>query len=208
MIASVKDGVKAYIDAGELNVVRFVFADALEVDPTFEKYEEAYEYCKSIPGVLDPYEERTPLRQDPATWDEDYWRKLKLDLGKNFADVRMCHMREVAKVILAEKIQRLRNERAAELARQAQKELPKPPAQPAAINGAPGGNLPTEEEEKRRIEKLQQEIEEHNQRIEAQQAAERRMQNGGNVSKKALGIAIAVGVGVAVLATVLILSLR
>lgn len=203
-----KASVKAYIDAGNLNAVRYIFSDALEIDPTFEKYEEAYEYCKSIPGVLDPYEERTPLRQDPATWDEDYWRKLKSDLGKNFSDARMCHMREVAKVILAEKIQRLRKERAAEEARQAQKELPKPPVQPATDKGMPSGNLPTEEEEKRRVEKLQQEIEEHNRRIEEQQAEELRMQNGGNPSKKALGIAIAVGIGAAVLVTVLVFALR
>ncbi len=70
-------------------------------------------YCKSVPGLLEDHIELTPFRANKADWDEAYWTSLKMDLIKNFSDRRMSHMREVAKVFLADKMQRILAERAA-----------------------------------------------------------------------------------------------
>ena len=66
-----------------------------------------YNYCKSIPGLLEPHIELTPFSENRANWTEEYWTSLKMDLIKNFSDKRMSHMRDVAQVFLADKVQRI-----------------------------------------------------------------------------------------------------
>lgn len=107
--------IKKLADSGDLKSLKYIFVDALDVDPTFVRYEEEYNYCKSIPGLLEPYQELTPFTENKASWNEAYWTKLKMDLVKNFSDKRMTHMREVAKVFLADKIQRILVERSASI---------------------------------------------------------------------------------------------
>ena len=105
--------IKQYADSGDIKSLKYIFVDSLDVDPTFVRYEEEYNYCKSIPGLLEDHVELTPFKASEADWDEEYWTSLKMDLVKNFSDRRMSHMREVAKVLLAEKVQRILTERAA-----------------------------------------------------------------------------------------------
>lgn len=101
------DKVKRYADGRDLETLKYIFVDALDVDPTFVQYEEEYNYCKKIPGLLEDHIELTPFTSDKTKWTEDYWASLKMDLVKNFSDRRMTHMREVAKVYLADKMQRI-----------------------------------------------------------------------------------------------------
>ena len=108
--------VKEYADNGDLTSLKYIFVDALDVDPTFVRYKEDYEYCKSIPGLLEPYIELTPFTQDQTKWNAAYWAKLKVDLLENFSDKRMSHMCEVAKVFMSEKVQRILAERASKTA--------------------------------------------------------------------------------------------
>ena len=103
--------IKRYADTGDLKSLKYIFVDSLDVDPTFVRYEEEYNYCKSIPGLLETHRELTPFTQDKSHWTEEYWAKLKMDLLENFSDRRMMHMREVAKVYLAEKVKRILAER-------------------------------------------------------------------------------------------------
>lgn len=105
--------IKKLADSGDIKSLKYIFVDSLDVDPTFARYEEEYNYCKSIPGLLEPHVELTPFRENKADWNEEYWTSLKMDLIKNFSDQRMSHMRRVAKVFLADKAQRIQEERAA-----------------------------------------------------------------------------------------------
>lgn len=104
--------IKKFADSGDIKSLKYIFVDSLDVDPTFVRYEEEYNYCKSIPGLFEPYVELTPLSENKANWTEEYWTHLKMDLIKNFSDKRMSHMRDVAQVFLADKVQRILAERA------------------------------------------------------------------------------------------------
>lgn len=103
--------IKKLADSGDIKSLKYIFVDALDVDPTFAQYKEEYNYCKSIPGLLEPHVDLTPFRANKAGWNEEYWTSLKMDLIKNFSDERMSHMRDVAQVFLAAKVQRALKER-------------------------------------------------------------------------------------------------
>lgn len=103
--------IRKCVDANDIKGLRYIFVDCLDVDPTFEKYRSDYEYCANMDGLFEPYRELTPLSLDKAAWDMNYWEQLKLDLMKNFSQKRFEHMREVAKVVYAEKIDKLFRER-------------------------------------------------------------------------------------------------
>lgn len=103
--------IRKCVDANDIKGLRYIFVDCLDVDPTFEKYKSDYEYCTNMDGLFEPYRELMPLSLDKAAWDMNYWEQLKLDLMKNFSRKRFEHMREVAKVVYAEKVDKLLRER-------------------------------------------------------------------------------------------------
>ncbi len=103
--------VKKCADSNDIKGLHYIFVDCLDVDPTFEKYAEDFEYCKNINGFLVTHTNLTPIR-NRIGWDRAYWEQLKLDLMKNFSEERFSHMREVAEYIYADKIKRLKEERA------------------------------------------------------------------------------------------------
>ncbi|MCD7837692.1 MAG: hypothetical protein LUG65_02120 [Clostridiales bacterium] len=142
MNQEVHQEVKQYADVGDRDSLRYIFVDALDVDPTFAYYEGDYNYCKAK-GLLEPHKELTPFTDDQSKWTRDYWAQLKVDLIKNFSEQRMDHMRQVAQVYLADKIKRLEAERAAR-----------------------------QEEQARQLEEKKKQLEEENQRIAAKQAAQ------------------------------------
>lgn len=207
--------IKKYADSGDIKSLKYIFVDSLDVDPTFVRYEEEYNYCKSVPGLLESHIELTPFRANRADWNEEYWTSLKMDLIKNFSDRRMSHMREVAKVFLADKVQRILAERAnaAQNTPNAKVEPTPTPVQkseyvpPKRVEPAKPASSKAEEqarqleEEKRRLEaenKAQAALREREakeraarleqQRREQEQAA---AQAGGDFPKKAIGIAVA-----------------
>ena len=104
------DRVKQLADIGDVKGLKYIFVDALDVDPTFELYQEDYAYCRSK-GRFEPYQELTPLTHDQKEWTMDYWVQLKTDLLKNFSEKRLMHMKEVAQELKANKIRRLTEER-------------------------------------------------------------------------------------------------
>lgn len=103
--------IKLYADNKDLQSLKYIFVDALDVDPTFVRYQKEYDYCKSIPGLLENHRELTAFVYNENLWDDEYWSKLKMDLIENFSDKRFMHMREVAKVYLKDKIDRILVER-------------------------------------------------------------------------------------------------
>ena len=114
--------VKRCADSKDIKGLRYIFADCLDVDPTFAKYESDYEYCKGIPGMFDSYTEMTALTMDESEWDMQYWDNLKADLMKNFAARRFEHMVKVARVVYADKVARLLDEREIQERRIAEKQ--------------------------------------------------------------------------------------
>lgn len=214
--------IKKYADTGDLKSLKYIFVDALDVDPTFVRYEEEYNYCKAIPGLLEPHIELTPFVQDKTRWNESYWTSLKTDLIKNFSDRRMMHMKEVAQIFLAEKVERIQTERSAT-------HLP-PVTSPVvterkADNSQPiaqkNSTISKAEQEQKKKEEAIRKLAEDERRAEEKRQAEAKArqaetqrklaqslvneQSTGEFSKKAIGIAIA---AIAVTAIVLILILK
>jgi hypothetical protein len=103
--------VKRCAESHDIKGLRYIFVDCLDVDPTFEKYKADYEYCKSLPGMFDVHQELNGLIMDESRWTKAYWEQLKFDLMKNFSEKRFEHMVHVARIVYADKIVRLLNER-------------------------------------------------------------------------------------------------
>lgn len=98
--------VNEHAELGDIKWLRYFFRDSLDIDPTFEEYEEDYECAREVSGMIVPYQELTPLTDDQSRWDIDYWIKLKRDLMENFSVKRLEHMKKVARVIHADKLVR------------------------------------------------------------------------------------------------------
>lgn len=220
--------IKKYADSRNLKELKYIFVDALDVDPTFVRYEEEYNYCRSVSGLLEPHVELTPFILDKSRWDEAYWTSLKMDLIKNFSDRRMSHMREVAKVFLAEKVERILLERTAASNGQNAPAAAPSSAPAATIVPIPerkaeptarSNQISKAEQERRELEEARRKLEEDNRKAEAAQKADaeriKRQQqmyqssaqnrSTGDFSKKAVGIAVA---ALIVAAVVLILVLK
>lgn len=209
--------VKRCADHQDIKGLRYIFADSLDVDPTFEKYKEDYEYCKEISGFFEPHKELSGFLADENQWNLQYWDQLKIDLMKNFSKSRFEHMRNVAKVVYADKIQRLIVER------DRPRTSDKPAVPPAAYQKREKDSVkgPTEAElEEQRLAEIARKLEEDNRRIEAEQKAQRerieaarkrasqqRQENaGGFESKKWLGIVLVLAAIAA--AAIIIMALR
>lgn len=218
--------IKKFADSGDIKSLKYIFVDSLDVDPTFVRYEEEYNYCKSIPGLLEPHVELTPFSENKANWTEEYWTSLKMDLIKNFSDKRMSHMRDVAQVFLADKVQRILAERAANNTIQ-QSVAPKAePVQTEKVaNSTPKPDVTPKEPSISKAELQARQLEEERRKLEAENKAhqerearertarmeqQRRMQaqtqsqTGDGFSKKAIGIAVAA----VTVAVILILLLK
>ena len=91
--------------------MRYIFLDSLDVDPTFEKYQEDYELCKRMSGLFEKHVELHEFILDKKRWTKNYWNQLKSDLKKNFSQERFEHMIEVAQVVYEDKVKRLLEER-------------------------------------------------------------------------------------------------
>ncbi len=187
--------VKRCADSKDIKGLRYIFADCLDVDPTFAKYESDYEYCKGIPGMFDSYTEMTALTMDESEWDTQYWDNLKADLMKNFAARRFEHMVKVARVVYADKVARLLDEREIqerriaekqrELERHNQKVTLEQTEQKKRVEEArraeaekqnrrtDGEGSPQEIQEKRIAEK-QRELERHNQKVTLEQMEQKK----------------------------------
>lgn len=107
--------VRNYINGNDLEGLRFVFLDSLDVDPTFDDYRADYDACKDLPGFFAPNENLTPFRENPGDWDENYWQNLKNDLQINFSRERFEHMRAAAPAIFHDKAEQIRQMHMAEV---------------------------------------------------------------------------------------------
>ena len=201
--------IKQQVDRGDIQSLRYTFAGALDADPTFALYHEEYNYCKAA-GLLEQHRELTPFTQDQSRWNEDYWVNLKLDLKENFSEERMDHMRQVAKVFYADKIQRLLRERSEreeavrrqdeirQAARVQEEQRHIQEAAPAASQSSASSGMSKAEQERQRIEQRKKDLADKNRRVEAERRAKEKQRyesqknpRGGLDSKKWIGIALA-----------------
>ena len=107
------EDIKKYADIGDTRELKYRFNNSLDIDPTFEKYKEDFEYCKKQ-KAFESHKKLTPLEfNNPSKWNDIYWANLKKDLFDNFSQKRLEHMIKVAKVIYKDKIERLKKERLA-----------------------------------------------------------------------------------------------
>jgi len=206
--------VRKCAEANDIKGLRYIFVDCLDVDPTFEKYKEDYNYCKNIPGFFDAHVNLNGIISNEERWNSQYWDQLKLDLMKNFSKERFEHMIQVAKVVYADKIVRLVSERKIS-------QTVKTDHRSANTQNT-GSHVKTEEIpetildvelQDKRIAEKKRALEEENRRIEAEQAAQRarieaakrdsfsqsHAQTVSSGSKKVLGIVLGIIVIVAVM---------
>lgn len=211
--------IKAYVDNRDIDTLRYVFSQSLDIDPTFEDYREEYDYCIKN-NVFDIHSDSgfTPLRMDKSRWDREYWIHLCLDLKKNMSKERLDHMIEVAKVVHSDKIGRLK------AASSVQVEEYNSPTQNkfdssnqfetrADIQKRSAEMLAQEERGKVEVVEARRKLAEENRRIEEGS-------NGGNKSKKVYGESVqkekknqgmnwvAVTVGIMIIATIAYLVKR
>lgn len=196
--------IKKYADDGDISKVRITFLGSLDVDPTFEEYKEDFEYCKTIPGVFEAHREMKPLERNSSKWDNNYWIALKMDMKENFSLERFNHMREVAKILYADKIAVLLNERKMRAEQKAEAERkasePKVTPSPAPIPVISVDETPQINEKAVRRYSVEREV------APAKNPASnsKHPSASGDASKKVMGIAIAV---VAILAVILLILL-
>jgi len=184
MADTMHNEVKERVENKDIRGLQFVFANCLDVDPTFEKYEEDYAYCcKNAPEMFEAHVEgRTPLTNNQGSWNDDYWNEVKIDLLKNFSKKRFEHMRKVAQVVYAEKISRLISERRKleEEAKRKQEEQNKNQVhKDNSSSNAVGQQVRTKsrrQEQEEELEKAKRKLAEENRRVEE----ERRKQANRN----------------------------
>lgn len=184
--------VRKCAESNDIKGLRYIFVDCLDVDPTFEKYREDYEFCKTIDGLFDSHQTLSGIKEQKETWTTEYWEQLKLDLMKNFSQIRFEHMVSVAKVVYADKISRLLNERSSVQPTRVIVDPPKstvggitPAAQNepelkikqestvVSVSTAPKA-LSKAEKQEQMIEAIKKKLEEENRRIAAEQAAQQK----------------------------------
>lgn len=187
--------VKQSADAGDVKDLKYIFVDSLDVDPTFEEYLDDYNYCVKK-GLFEPHKKLNDFSNRQADWNDDYWQKIKRDLLKNFSRERLDHMRKVALVVLADKVERLKRER-----QQNRQPAPPPISQPlVAVRPASPPPPPLKSKAQQQQEELEaerQKLAQENAEIEQKQIRKSQFQqqinnqkNEDPSSKKAPGIAL------------------
>jgi len=209
--------IKKCANNGDIKGLRYIFIDCLDVDPTFEKYRSAYKYCKNIKGLFEDYQDLNGLITDQNKWNQQYWEQLKLDLTNNFSEKRFEHMIKVAKVVYANKISRLLNERSMKNVTVEEQNV----TVEEQIDGVSNKELidVISSEDKKRIAEERRKIEENNKKAEAEKRAEEKriaakkeeLERRNNLqefssSKKWLGIVLIVAIIIVVLMIIVLQS--
>lgn len=113
--------IQTAVDNKDKLSLKYYFCDCLDGDPTFEKYQEDYDYCVRNNALFEAHRELNPMVTSHV--DEEYWVQLKNDFMENPSKERLAHMREVAKILYKDRIERIQAERdAAERERRAAEE--------------------------------------------------------------------------------------
>lgn len=94
------------IKSGALLRARIMLKDSLIVDPTFAQFDKMLAYARrEMPDLLVPYDDEI-LESDRSKWNTDLMNTELVDIVNNFSDVRIDHLKEVIRVVLADNIKR------------------------------------------------------------------------------------------------------
>lgn len=107
--------IQTAVDNKDKLSLKYYFCDCLDGDPTFEKYQEDYDYCVRNNALFEAHRELNPMVTNHV--DEEYWVQLKNDFMENPSKERLAHMREVAKILYKDRIARIQAERDAAVRR-------------------------------------------------------------------------------------------
>ncbi|WP_294160548.1 hypothetical protein [uncultured Selenomonas sp.] len=206
MYEHMHEDVKKLADAKNVKRLRYVFADCLDVDPSFRKFEDDFQYCRDQ-GIFEAHEELTPRREDPATWDMDYWVALKGNLLQNLSVERLQHMRDVAKVLFPVQLQTattatpsLPNETHVRETTESGQTIFRKPITPENDKNA---------QVKQKIAEAKRELEKENQEMKAREASSQQLtyrRNGKRVNspKKAEGVPAGMLVPIIIVAAIIL----
>lgn len=216
-----RPNVKEYADSGNVRGLHYIFRDALDADPTFENWLDSYDYCEKVPGFFVEHIELTPFDssrwKDETYWVQlkmDLMENFSKERYEYLRRMAQVYYAEKIKRIQLERAQRSRNSQdAGTSAAPGQNAVhPQPtaarenaaPAEQEARKQTPKKDLNAAENE--RIRQMREEIEEANRKAaEAKLKKERALEqarqelaqenranrNGGNGSKKLLGVVLA-----------------
>lgn len=105
------NNVKLAVDNDDTLSLKYIFCDCLDGDPTFEKYQEDYDYCVRNNALFEAHKDFDDHPMVTNHVDEEYWVQLKNDFMENPSKERLAHMREVAKILYRDRIARIQAER-------------------------------------------------------------------------------------------------
>lgn len=94
------------VKSGNLLRARIMLKDSMIVDPTFFQFNEMFAYAKrELPDLLEPYDNEI-LENDKSKWTTDTMNTELVEIVNNFSDVRINHLKEVIRVVLADNIKK------------------------------------------------------------------------------------------------------
>lgn len=205
----IDENIRIFVEEHQKKKLKYIFADCLDIDPTFDKYKYDYEYCKkNAKWLFEEYKELTPLSQNKSDWNQKYWAEIKFDLENNFCDERFQHMVKVAQVVYKDKIERLKKERQSKSEKQRteieekkraledeNEKIEQQKQQQYEQFQSPKIDISASEKQRIEIEKKKRALEEENRRIEQQRQQQTYSQKqykttNGDSSKKALGVVL------------------
>lgn len=85
---------------------KIMLKDSLIVDPTFAQFDEMLAYAKrELPDIFVPYDGEI-LENDRTKWNTDLMNTELVEIVNNFSNERICHLKKVIAVVLADNIKR------------------------------------------------------------------------------------------------------
>lgn len=94
------------VKSGNLLRARIMLKDSMIVDPTFFQFNEMLAYAKrEQPDLLEPYDNEI-LESDKSKWTTETMNTELVEIVNNFSDVRINHLKEVIRVVLADNIKK------------------------------------------------------------------------------------------------------
>ena len=216
-----RPNVKEYADSGNVRGLHYIFRDALDADPTFENWLDSYDYCEKVPGFFVEHTELTPFDnsrwKDETYWVQlkmDLMENFSKERYEYLRQMAQVYYAEKIKRIQLERAQRSRNNQDAGTSAAPGQNAVRPQPTAARENAAPAEQEARKQTPKKdlnaaeneRIRQMREEIEEANRKAaEAKRNKERALEqarqelaqenranrNGGNGSKKLLGVVLA-----------------
>lgn len=84
------------VEAGNVRAIRIMMKDSLLVDPTFAEFNQMAQYARNMNGLYDNHDGRE-LKEDEASWNDDYMNKLMVQVVGNFSEQRINRLKDIVR---------------------------------------------------------------------------------------------------------------